>query len=820
MSQSLWSPRLRRLALTALIAVSALVALSLTAANANAAYYKMVACSANTGAPPYQVVTNAQDAFDVANRCKGQGGDPPGESALLRIHENQDPPHSVRQGAFADAYFDAPPGVHFKAAGGFTREPYQFNEGWRARFWIAGQSSTQIMAQGAGGGSGSLLPSSSVFGPHIWPEGGYLDFNRFVFELACVRADRCDVSGNNAADLNGMVFILSDDSDSHPEFTQTDSPLLADHWVRGNQSITFSVSDAGSGIREERAYVDGAEIWSLDHGAECGTSVTPSNGEWARSYSPCPTGGPWNRSVTFNTAAFKDGSHTVQVCTQDFAQFQGVNGTGGQSCTPRTIATDNTAPAAPSGLSVVSPNPARYLSQFGAQFQLPPNEGSPVTRAYYNIVDAAGNVVTPAQEFDGVNPTTIPTINGPEKAGDYRLRVWLQDEVGLVGPAASVPIPHDTTPPAAPQNLTAVAPKSARGAAGFDLTWHNIVDAGSPINGAHYRVVNGEGATVVDDTSVQGEAIEAIRKLETPQDRGGFSLELWLEDAEGNVGAPSSVPLVFDCVRDDVDVGAALTSSIGPEGAGTRIVRQGGGGVLQGKLLDTNGAPVADAPVCVFSQVVTDSTRKFLGIAMTGADGSWEFAVKAGATRHLLVDYRSQDREISTKVKLVTRVKPTFEVENTVVYNRNVARFRGTVPGPHNDHVQVVLQARKGDGWIVFRRLSAGKEGNYAGSYRFNKTKTPTEYVMRAEVRKQPGYPYASGHSEEQTLIVYPHRRHSPGHHSGAKHKKHKKSHGHRNAHGHRHHKKRNRCDSRTTQRERQPCRAPASGGRTESAQR
>lgn len=804
MTQSLLSPR-RRLVLAAIFAVSALALLALAAPGAKAAYYKMVACSADTGAPPLQVVTNAQDVFDVANRCKGQGGDPPGDSAFIRIHEGQDPPHSVRQGAFADVYFDAPSPIHFKAAGGFTREPYQFNEGWRARFWIAGQNTTQIMVQGAGGGSGSLLPSSTVFGPHIWPEGGYLDFNRFVFGMFCVRADRCDASGNNAADLNGMVFILSDDSDSHPEFTQTDSPLLAGHWVTGNQHLTFSVSDAGSGIREERAYVDGAEIWSLDHAAECGTSVTPGNGEWARSYTPCPTGGPWDRSVSFNTAAFKDGNHTVQVCSQDFAQFQGLNGTGGQSCTARTIATDNTAPAAPTGLSVVSSNPDRYLSKFGAQFQLPPNEGSPVTKAYYNIVDAAGNVVTPAQEFAGVNPTSIPTITGPDKPGDYRLRVWLQDEVGLVGPAATVPIPHDTTPPAAPQNLTAVAPKSPRGAAGFDLTWHNIVDAGSPINAAHYRILNGEGATVVDDQTVQGEAIEAIRQLETPRDRGGFSLQLWLEDAEGNVGAPTSVPLVFDCVRDDVDVGAALTSSIGPNGAGTEIVRQGGGGVLQGRLLDTNGGPVADAPICVFSQVVTESVRNFLGIAMTGADGSWEFAVRAGATRDLLVDYRSQDREISSKVKLVTRVKPTFEVENTVVYNRNVARFRGTVPGPNNDHVQVVLQARKGDGWIVFRRLSAGKEGNYAGSYRFNKTTAPTEYVMRAEVRKQPGYPYASGHSDEQTLIVYPHRRHRSGKkaHGGRPHRKHAGAHGHSKTHGHRHHKKAGRrvTDSSSSQR-------------------
>lgn len=824
MSYPLWSPPRRRPGLAVLIALFVLAAVAFAGTGrASAAYYKMVACSADNGAPPYELATNAPEVFQVLNDCGGQGGDPPGESAFLRIHENQDAPHTVRQGAYEDVYFNAPSSVHFKAAGGFTREPYQFAEGWRARFWIAEQNgtTTQIMSQGKEATSGGQLPSSNVFGPHIWPEGGYLDFNRFVFELECVRANRCEAAGNNAADLNGIVFILSDDSPSQPEFTQTESPLLSDHWVRGNQDITFNVSDAGSGIRYERVYVDGDEIWHLDHGAECATSVTPSNGEWARSYSPCPTGGPWARSVAFNTAAFKDGSHTVQVCTQDFAQFQGLNGTGGQTCTSRTIATDNAAPAAPTGLSIVTPNPARYLSHFGAQFTLPPNEGSPITKVLYDVVDGAGNVVAPTQEYSAVNPTSIPTIVGPEKAGEYFLRVWLEDEVGLVGPPASVPIPHDTTPPAAPQDLTAVAPKSPKGAAGFDVTWHDITDSGSPIDAAHYRILDPEGATVVEEQTVDGEDIEAIKELETPHESGGFTLQVWLEDEEGNVGAPTSVPLVYECVRDTADAGAALSSSIGPEGAGTRIVRQGGGGLLQGRLVNTNGEPVAGAPICVFSQVVTEQVKKFLGVAVTGADGSWEFAVKAGATRDLTVDYRSQDREIDNKVTLVTRVHPTFEVESAVVRGRNVARFRGTVPGPDNEDVQVVLQARKGEGWIVFRRLSTGKEGNYAGSYRFNKTTAPTEFVMRAEVQKQPGYPYASGTSEESTLIVYPQKEHSSaggsgkakkgdrhkkgdhdrkGHHHKKKgHRKkghHHKHKGHHKKHRHRHHKKHDRAHS------------------------
>ncbi len=767
MSKSFTSQKGRRTSAVVIAALLALVGMAAIAAGTSqAAYYKMVACAANNGAPPYKIDTNTKSPetpkgiFNIWNRCNGQGGDPPGDDAYLRIQEDRDAPNTVRQGAYANVYFDAPAWVHFKSAGGFTRQPFQFNDGWRSRFWIANSTSTQqLISQGTGANGNGQLPASNIFGPHLWPTGGYLDFNRFAFELACVRAARCDASGNNATDLNGIVFVLSDDSDSQAAFTHTDASLLAGRWVKGTQNVTFSVSDQGSGIRQERMYVDNGELWSLDHGPECNTSSSQGNGEWARSYSPCPTGGPWDRSIPINTAAFKDGAnHTVQVCTQDFGQYQGLSGTGGQTCTARTIATDNSAPAAPEGISVLSSNPARYLDQFGAQFSLPPNEGSPITKAYYNIVDAAGNVVTPSQSVGGVNPTAIQTINGPKQAGDYRLRVWLEDEVGFVGPAATVQIPHDTTPPAAPQNASVAAPMSDRGTDGFDLRWHNLNDSGAPINAAHYRILNGAGGAVVPEQTMGGEGIEAIKNLDTPRDSGGFTLQLWLSDAEGNVGAPVSVPLVYDCVRDDVDSGALLSSSLGPDGASRKLVKQGSGALVEGKLLDAAGSPVGDAPICVFSTVVTDTTQKFLGVSMTNADGSYEFAVKPGASRDLKVDYRSQHREISSKVELVTKVRPSFEAVSTVVHNKGVARFRGALPGPHNDEVLVVLQAKKGDGWIVFRRMTTGPKGQFAGSYRFNKTRQATEYVMRAQVRKQRGYPYREGSSAPIQVIVYPHR--------------------------------------------------------------
>ena len=356
----------------------------------------MVTCAANSGAPPYTTNTNTASPqnpggiFELHNWCGGAGADPPGDAAYMRIVENQ-PSGLAGTGAYANFVFDTPGFVHFKSAGGYTRQPNAFNEGWRARFWLASATATQqIMIQGLGlPNAGGQWAITNVFAPHLWPIAGYWDFNRFVYEMQCVRPAGCERVNYNATDLNGLLFILSDDSNSQAAFTG--GQILSGAWVRGTQNVNFNVSDLGSGLRVERMRVDGDQRWIWDHWPECSgnISTSPLNGEWARTYVPCPTGGPYGRTVALDTATFGgDGAHELQICTQDYAQYQGLDNTGSESCDKRWVHTDNTAPGAPPGLTVTSANPDRYLDHFGAQFSLPPNQGSPVTKVHYNVVDA------------------------------------------------------------------------------------------------------------------------------------------------------------------------------------------------------------------------------------------------------------------------------------------------------------------------------------------------------------------------------------------------------------------------------------------------
>src|SRR5262249_5888635 len=153
----------------------------------------------------------------------------------------------------------------------------------------------------------------------------------------------------------------------------------------------------GSGLRFERVFIDNSNVDTIDYEAAgaCDVGLSVNSGEFAKRFRPCPTGGPLRRSWSFDTASLFDGPHALADCAQDFAQCQGLSGIGGQTCTSTTVRTDTPAPGAPSGLEVTSSTPARYLSHFGAHWSSPPNEGSPISKVHYEVIDAQGNVVVP-----------------------------------------------------------------------------------------------------------------------------------------------------------------------------------------------------------------------------------------------------------------------------------------------------------------------------------------------------------------------------------------------------------------------------------------
>jgi hypothetical protein len=764
------------------------------AGTAHAGDYKMVLCAGNNGSNGYQTATNTisgnnpSGIFNFENHC-GPAPDPAGNNAFLRIAENQSG-GNAGVNAYGSISWTVPPWVAIIAGGGYTRMPNAFNDGWRGRFWAEGWdgSTNNILMQGSGVANGSLggigWAPCSTFCSHLWPFGGYGDYRRFVFEMTCFRSAGCDRANFNAVDANTMVLILADRQNASASFVG--SPTVKGSWVRGYQALSWFESDQGSGLRFSRLKVDNATLGdgTIDYQANggCNTGYSDYNHEFARVFQPC-TRGPYQRWYGLETKNFSDGQHELAICLQDYGQYQHLTGGASESCDRRTIRTDNTAPGKPAELRVTSANPARYLDHFGTAYSLPPNQGSPVTKAHYDVVDAAGKVVMPEKVLSATNPTAVPDIQGPPKAAELYLRLWLEDQVGLVGQPAITPVPRDTTPPAAPQELSVTAPTTSRAAQGFDVRWRNEVDAGSPIIEAHYQLLNQSGGVAVPTQTIEGSNIEKIPDLETSQQRGKYTLKLWLEDAEGNVGVPATAPLSYECVRSDISGGTGVTSGLGENGVAEEVVHQGHGSTIRGRLTGAGGGGVADAPLCVFSRVITKDSRDFLGVAVTGSDGGYQFAIPAGASREVGVAYRSGSREVASQATLQTIVHPAFKVYKKIVRNKSKARFHGSIPGPDNNNVVVVLQVKRGKGWLAFRRYRTREGGKFTVPYKFNKTNVATKYRMRVQVRNQSGYPYLQGNSRRLTLIVLPksarRKRRQAGRRHHAKHRRHKSSSGH-----------------------------------------
>ena len=83
----------------------------------------------------------------------------------------------------------------------------------------------------------------------------------------------------------------------------------------------------------------------------------------------------------------------------------------------------------------------------------------------------------------------------------------------------------------------------------FDISWVNPPQgAGAPIAAVHYRLYDAEGNRV--DSSVRiADPTPSLEDVIVPGGPGRYTIEVLLEDAAGNLGAPASAALRFDNTR-------------------------------------------------------------------------------------------------------------------------------------------------------------------------------------------------------------------------------------------------------------------------------
>ena len=114
-----------------------------------------------------------------------------------------------------------------------------------------------------------------------------------------------------------------------------------------------------------------------------------------------------------------------------------------------------------------------------------------------------------------------------------------------------------------------------------------------------------------------------------------------------------------------------------------RVVRFGRGETMTGRVLRAGGVPAAGAAVRILELT---ETLVEIGGTTAGPDGSFSFAIPAGANRSLLAAFRSDAGDpalaCSAPARLAVRAKARLRAKPRRLRAGRVVRFRGLVRGP------------------------------------------------------------------------------------------------------------------------------------------
>jgi hypothetical protein len=188
-----------------------------------------------------------------------------------------------------------------------------------------------------------------------------------------------------------------------------------------------------------------------------------------------------------------------------------------------------------------------------------------------------------------------------------------------------------------------------------------------------------------------------------------------------------------------------------------RLRRAPGRATVTGRLLDSGGAGVAGATVCVAARArIESAAERVIATPITTDAGRFRARIAAGPSRELRVAYWPDDAAaLERYLDLRVRAHPRLEVSPShPIRNGNRARFRVRLPGPANAERRLRIQARSGRRWLELRSGRTNDRGVYRARYRFHATTGRRRYAFRALVPRQAGYPYDAGRSRVRHVTV------------------------------------------------------------------
>lgn len=269
--------------------------------------------------------------------------------------------------------------------------------------------------------------------------------------ITCTASIGCGTGGTLHeawAVLYGATLTISESAS--PTITPPTGTLWgpgpANGFHRGSESVTFNASDP-SGISGAQLLIDGSP-----------TASVAGNCDYTRVV-PCTS---LAQTFALETASIPDGAHIVTLQVE--------NAAGNVAQTTHGIVIDNTAPAAPVGLTVALAGDSSYTLAWSD----PLGHAAPIVSASYQFCPASGPCSLPEAGPDG----HIGGLHPPASAAT--VRVWLTDAAGQSNPnnAAIAVLPSKPREGGSPQlpelhlghhlhghslSLTVTVPSSVRG---------------------------------------------------------------------------------------------------------------------------------------------------------------------------------------------------------------------------------------------------------------------------------------------------------------------------------------------------------------------
>jgi hypothetical protein len=569
--------------------------------------------------------------------------------------------------------------------------------------------------------------------------------------LLCARPeDRfCSLDPQSFSSIRALTITLQDDA--YPA-TGISGDLTAPGWQRGPRSLAFNATDSGGGLRFAETLVDGARVALTEHACE----KAMIGGEWrATRMRPCGTSASGTQLV--QTAQISDGPHSLQHCAEDFA--------GNRTCTaPRTVYTDNTAPASPRELAVAGPQGWRRANGFDVTWVDPAQgQASPIASASYRLTGPAGfdsGIHQVASE--GIASLEGLQVPGP---GAYRLTVWLRDAAGNDDPgsAAAVDLLFDDVAPT-------VAFSDSRDPEQPELVNAPVADAHSGVAGGRilYRR-RGTGRWVAMPTELRTDGYQRL-VAHFPSDKvppGIYALRAEVQDAAGNEAATESradgSPMILRApLKEKTRIFSRLRFR--RHGGARVVVPFGARPWLTGRLVAADGEGIAARQLLVALRPGRGSFASARALrATTGPHGGFRLRLGPGPSRRVRVTFAgtpSLAAATGRPLKLRVRGAVSLRLQTAALHTgdwlrmRGRVRTRGTAVPRRGKLVSIQYYEQDARRWRPVIVLRSDHAGRFHTRYRFRYITGTARIRLRAVAPPEERWPYAAGASPSAVVRV------------------------------------------------------------------